>query len=397
MKKQKFEALPDAPSIFGWIGPLVRQMRYAWAITLLLTVALCGVVALHTYVRNSARFQNRSMQLIMKDTGHNLWFLDASANLLDVVSGSPDVPAFADDRILELTADRGVASTYWGNILQERIRIRDRDVLLTGVEVVDDHQVTEEKSHLLDPLPPGTAALGYTLARDWALTVGDLATFGERQYRIQTVHAANGTLDDTRLWVPLADAQEWLAKPGQANLILGFLCMQGRTLDAGVQRITQRIADKHADFQVIPLMNLLNARALARMTTSRYLGYLLTVILAVTGLLIATVAWMEINERRHELAILMAMGAGHLFVVLFFLAKLALLALVATLLGFLLGSFGSVHWLSHVLVTHTQPVTVLWSDFPRILALVLALVGLAAIVPTIHLSRLDPTRILAEE
>lgn len=381
----------------AWLEVLGCQLRYAWAVTLLLTVALAGVVALYTYARNSARFQNRSMQLIMKDTGHNLWFLDASANLLDVVSGSPDVPAFADDRIYELTADRGVASTYWGNILQERIAVRDREVLLTGLEVVDDHQVTEEKSHLLDPLLPGTAALGYTLARDWGLAEGDRLDLGDRQYRIQTVHPANGTLDDTRLWVPLADAQQWLDKPGQANLVLGFLCMQRRSLDAGLQRLERRLAEYHPDFQVIPLMNLLQARALARMTTSRYLGYLLSVVLAVTVILIATVGWMEVNERRYELAILIAMGASLRFVTLFFLAKLGLLALTAGFLGFLLGSYGSVHWLSPVLVTHTEPVRVIWSDLPRILAWVLGWVGLAAMIPVIRLCRLDPTRILAEE
>ena len=385
------------PRTVGWAAPLVRQMAHAWVITLLLGSALCGVVALHTYVRNSARFQNRSMQLIMKDTGHNLWFLNASANLLDVVTASPDVPGFADDRIHRLSSDRQIASTYWGNVLQGRMAVRDREVLLTGLEVVEDHQVTEEKSHLLDPLPPETAALGYTLARDWSLAPGDVLEVGQRRYRIQTVHPANGTLDDSRLWVPLADAQDWLEKPGQTNLILGFLCMRGLPLDVGLERLEQRLAEAHADVQVIPLMNLLNARELARITTSRYLDYLLIVVMAVTALLIAAVGWMEVNQRRCELAILMSMGASHVFILLFFLAKLCLLAVAATLTGFVLGSFFSVHWLSPVLVAHTQPVAVVWSDLPRILMLVLALVAVAAIAPLMYLARLDPTRILVEE
>ncbi len=381
----------------GWIGPLLRQMRHGWAVALLLWVSLCAVVALHTYVRNSAAFQTRSMQLIMKNTGHNLWFLDASANLLDIVAGSAAAPTFSDNRIHALAADRQIASTYWGNILQGRTTIRDRDVLLTGVEAVDDHQVTEEKDHLLDPLPPGSAALGYTLARDWDLEPGDRFATDDREYRVQTVHAANGTIDDARLWVPLADAQERLGRPGQANLILGFLCMRGLPLDVGVQRLEERLQKRHSDLQVIPLMNLLHARALSRITTTSYLDYLLVVILAVTGLLIAALSWMEINERRYELAVLASMGASQLFVVAFFLAKLALLAIVAAGAGFLLGSLASIHWLSEVLVTHTRPVAVIWSDFPGILARVLVLVGVAAVLPIIHLVRLDPTRILAEE
>ncbi len=396
LKQRDYESLKGGLGT-GWKIPLLRQLRHSWAISLLLGLALCGVVALRTYVRNSARFQNRSMQLIMKNMGHNLWFFDHSADWLDIASASPDVPAFSADRIHGLAADQGVRSTYWGNLLQGRIAIHGQDVLVTGLEVVDDHQVTEEKDHLFAPLRPGDADLGHTLARRWNLEVGDSLELDARRYRVRNVLPANGTLDDARLWIPLADAQDWLNKPGQANLILGFLCMSGGSLDAGIRRLEQRLAERHADLQVVPLMNLLNARALARMTTSRFLHYLLLAVMAVSVLLLSAVGWMEIHERRHELAILMAMGAGYGFVVGFFLAKLGLLALTAALAGFLLGSCASVHWLASVLVTHTQAVTVTWSDLPGTLALVLVLVGLAAIVPLACLARLDPTRILAEE
>ena len=381
----------------GWIGPLARQMRHGWALAILLVTALSGVVALHAYVLNSSCFQTRSMQLIMKDMGHNLWFMDSSANLLDIVSGSADAPALSDKRVHELAADRAVASTYWVNILQARTVFRDRDVLLTGLEVVDDHQVTEEKDHLLDPLAPGTAALGHALARDWGLEPGDLLAINGRDYQVQTVHTANGTLDDTRLWVPLADAQERLDRPGEANLILGFLCMRGLPLHTGVQKLEEHMRAHHSDLQVVPLMNILQARALSRITTTRYLDYLLYAVMAVTGALIAALGWMEVSERRYELAVLTAMGAGQAFVVFFFLAKLALLAVVAAVLGFLIGSFASVHWLSDVLVVHTRPVSVTWSDFPVVLFRVLAMVAVAAAIPAIRLVRLDPVRILAEE
>ncbi len=375
----------------------MRQMRHGWMVSLLLALSIAGVVALYTYVNNSARFHNRSMQLIMKDTGHNLWFMSASANLLDIVSGSTNAPTIAADRIHSLSADRRVASTYWANVLQGRTRVRDADVLLTGLEVIDDDQVTEEKAHLFADLPPGTAALGYTLARDWDLKPGDTFPALGRTYQVQTVHTPNGTIDDTRLWVPLADAQQTLNLPGRANLILGYLCMQGRTLEAGIQRLQSQIAAQHADLQVIPLMNLLNARALARMTTSRYLHYLTGIIALITALMIAAVSWMEINERRYESAILMTMGASRGFLFRFFLAKLCLLAVIAATIGFLIGGFASIYWLSPVLVTHTQPVALVWSALPSILLRTLALTGLAAFFPLLHLARLDPTRILAEE
>lgn len=377
----------------------MKQLRVQWAVSLLLGISLCGVVALYTYARNSARFQHRSIQLIEKDAGHNLWFFDASARLFDAVSGSANLPAFPDEYVHVLAGDRKVASTYWGNVLQERIPLRDREVLLTGLEVVGDHQVTEEKAHLFEPLAPGEAALGASLAREWNAAVGDRLVFGDREYVVQRVHALRGNLDDERLWVPLAEAQAWLGKPGQANLILGFLCMHGVSLEEGLVRLRHRLGEEHAglELRVVPLMSMLESRAMSRITTARYLEYLLLMVLSVSGLLMAAIGWMEVNERRYELAIMMAMGASYRFLFLLFLAKMLLLAAVASLAGFLLGSLLYIHWLTPVLVTHTQPVAMVWTTLPRIFLLTLGLAGFAAVVPLIHLTRLDPTRILAEE
>ncbi len=376
-----------------------RQIRDQWSVTLLLGVALCGVVALYTYARNSQRFQNRSIQLIEKDAGHNLWFVDLSAKGFDVFSASADLPSFPDGHVHQLIADRRIASTYWGNVLQSRVTLRDRDVLLTGIAALDDHQITEEKSHLLEPLAHGEVDVGFRLARAWGLSEGDRLELQERLYRVRRVTPQRGNLDDERLWIPLQDAQQWLDKPGQSNLILGFLCMRGLSLEEGLRRLQQRLADEHSDLQlqVIPLMSMLEARALSRFTTSRYLRYLLLAVVGVCGLLMAAVGWMEVNERRYELAIMLAMGAGYRFLFSFFFAKLALLALVASVIGFLVGSFLYVYWLTPVLVVHTQPVAIVWSTLPRTILLTFFLAGVSACVPLVHILRIDPTRILAEE
>ncbi len=372
-------------------------MRHQPTLCLLLGLSLAAGSALYTYARNSARFQSRSMQLIMKDLGHNLWFFSAAGTPFQVTSAVPDLPAFADDRVHSLSGDRTVASTYWCNILQATVPLRGRTVLLTGFEALDDHQVTDEKAHLLEPLPPGYAALGRTLAQAWKLEEGDVLSLGERDYTVRWVHPSRGALEDERLWLPLADVQTWLGRPGEANLILGFLCMQGRSLEDGLARLQARLAERHADLQALPLMNILKARELARLTTSRYLDVLLAAIAAVVMLLMAGVGWLEVNERRHELAMLLAMGAGYRFLALFFLTKAAVLTVTAATAGFLLGSFCSIRWLSPVLVTQSQPMQVLWSDLPHVIGLALALVAAASLMPMARLVRLDPVRILAEE
>ncbi|MBN2327939.1 MAG: hypothetical protein JXR73_12360, partial [Candidatus Omnitrophica bacterium] len=46
-------------------------------------LALSTVVSLYAYMQNTSRFANRSMQLIMKNIGHNLLILPDRANPLD--------------------------------------------------------------------------------------------------------------------------------------------------------------------------------------------------------------------------------------------------------------------------------------------------------------------------
>lgn len=385
----------DSP--IGFSGPLFAQMRHQWAINLLLGLSLACVVALYAYTRNSSEFQHRSIQLIMKEMGHNLWFIDAMANPLHAATGSPDLPVFTASDIHRLVEDRAIASTYWGKVLQVPWTIEGREVLLSGLRVLDDHQVTEEKAHLLEPLEAGSAALGHALARAWGLVEGDTLAFEGIIYQIRKVYPPRSTLDDERLWIPLEDAQELLEQPGKANLILGFLCMRGMSLETGLLRLEERLAGNHPSFQVLPMMHILQARALARMTTSHFLNYLLIAVASLTVLLMAVVGWMEIHDRRHELAILLAMGAGPIFLISFILAKLVLVGLAAALIGFIAGSWASIHWLSDKLITHTDPVSVLWLQLPGTVGMTLLLVGVASIGPLIHLIRLDPRRILSEE
>jgi len=383
--------------VTGGVEVFLQQIRHHWVLSLLLFLALCGVAVLHTYVRNSADYQHRSMQLIMKNMGHNLWFLDESADPLDAIVGSDDLPTFADDRIYELAGDRRVASTYWANALQGMVQIQGRRVLLTGVHRVDDYQITAERPHLLEVLSPGEARLGHNVAADWDLVEGDMLSVEGRRYYVVEVYRARGTIDDHRLWIPLGDAQQWLGKPGRANLILGFLCMRGMPLDAGLARLGDQIADHHAGFQVIPRMNMLEARSLARATTAQYLSYLLMIVLIVTAALIAIVGWMEVKERRYELSIMLAMGTACHFLIGLVIGKLVALALAASLIGFLIGSYCSVYWLSPHLLYETQPITIVWDVFPKVLATSLILMSLAAVVPLVNILRLDPARMLSEE
>ena len=76
---------------------IANQARYRWHITLLLWVAMTALVSLYVYLGNSARFTNRSMQLIMKNMGHNLLILPREADPLDTYRCTDKQVLFDED------------------------------------------------------------------------------------------------------------------------------------------------------------------------------------------------------------------------------------------------------------------------------------------------------------
>jgi predicted lysophospholipase L1 biosynthesis ABC-type transport system permease subunit len=144
-------------------------------------------------------------------------------------------------------------------------------------------------------------------------------------------------------------------------------------------------------------MNILQGRYLARMTTDRYLGYLLLLVLGITVLVIAVTGLQEVAERRHEIGILLAMGAGYTYIILLYVAKILAVALVSSIAGFLIGSCLSKGLLAPVLISETSPVAIIWGQLPHTIALT-CLVALAAeVIPLMKLVRTNPNVVLTEE
>jgi ABC-type antimicrobial peptide transport system permease subunit len=113
-------------------------------------------------------------------------------------------------------------------------------------------------------------------------------------------------------------------------------------------------------------------------------------VIAVTGL-------QEVNDRRQETGIMIAMGVPHAYLVGLYLAKTLMLALVAAVLGFLLGSALAVQFTTPFLIVNTQPISILWNQLPTIIGLTVAIAIAAEIVPMLRLLSLDPNIILTEQ
>jgi hypothetical protein len=376
---------------------VANQAAYRWPITLLVCVALTAVVSLHVYLRNSAAFANRSMQIIMKSLGHNILILPTESDGLAFHTCAETQPLFGADVCHEMAKHGKLASKYYANVLQARVGVDDAEAVLTGIEPVYRGDETPEKPHLTEPIPSGEALLGPDVARELGLQEGSKVSILGRQFRVARVEAFRGTMDDHRVWVSLEACQELLDCPGKANAILAFLCMQGKSLD-GVLADQRRAFDElFPEFRAIPKMDILQGRYMARMTTNRYLECLLLLVLGITVLVIVVTGLQEVAERRHEIGVLLAMGAGYVYIILLHVVKIVGVAFVASLAGFLAGSCLSQGLLAPVLVANTNPVAIVWPQLPGTIALTCLVALGAEAVPLLKLVRMNPNAALTEE
>ncbi len=376
---------------------IISQALHRWAVTLLLLIGMTSVVSLYVYLNNSARFSNRSMQLIMKHLGHNLIILPKAANPVEFHSCGDEQMTFSETECQQMADDLKLASKYYVNVLQQRAAVNDVELIVTGFRPVNRSDSTAEKGNLLKRIPADQARLGPDAARLLNVGKGDSITIKDRSFTVTRIKQPNGTIDDCRVWIDLPVAQELFTQDGKVNGILSFLCMHGKDLKGILTLQNKQFAAAFPNYRIIPRMAILRGRWLARHTTNRYLHYLLGLVLAITVMLIVVTGLQEVAERKYEAGVMLSMGAGSLYIAGLYIAKILAIALSASVFGFFIGSWLSKGLLADVLVTNTRPVTFLWNQLPQTIILTCLVALLAEAVPLVKLLRMNPNAVLTEE
>ena len=376
---------------------VVSQARHKWPITLLLCAAMAVLVSLYVYLGNSARFSNRSMQIVMKNMGHNLLVLPREADPLATHLCTDAQILFPQEVAARMAQARRLASRYYVSVLQERIQAAGRTLVLTGIEPVRRADETAEKRNMITALEPWHARLGSGAAHALRASAGDEVSIGPHSFRVTEVLPSQGSIDDYRVYVPLTDCQTMVGQPERINAILAFLCLHRGSLAETMRYQNAAMAELFPDFTMIVKSSIAQGRAVARDTTSRYLHYLLSLVLCVTVAMIAVTGLQEVTERRREVGILLAMGASYGYIIGLYVVKLLAIAVLASGVGFVVGSVLSRWLLTPVLVTNTRPIAILWSQLPGVVGLTCLVAVLAASLPILKLVRTDPNAILVEE
>lgn len=287
-----------------------------------------------------------------------------------------------------------------------------RTVLVVGSGEEHVLEATVSKCEPLVPVVPrGMCRLGYEL-HGGRIQPGAEITIEGRVFRVAGCQPELGTKDDITIWMSLADAQELLDLQGCINEIL---IVEHADIWGNLPEVRHRVAALLPQCRVVEIASQTLARLHARREVAAESAAALRrerekqaalraarrktmAAFGVAGFLVCALwvgifMFLNVRERRAELAILSAVGfaAGRLtsLVVL----KALLMGLVAGLWGSLLGWLAGLAGAEAALVS----VVTLWGWLAGAVALTVAASLLGSWLPALSAARLDPALILGRE
>jgi putative ABC transport system permease protein len=206
--------------------------------------------------------------------------------------------------------------------------------------------------------------LGERLAGRLGTKSGDELTLARRQFRVSGILSTGGVEDD-EIVAPLAVAQEILGRPGAVRRV--YVSALTKPEDAFARRDPKSLSGAIYDrwycspypqsiaFQLteaIPHAHAEQVRQIAQnegAVLSRIEGLIFLITLAAlsaSALAVSAAMATAMFERRAEVGLMKALGAGKLAVASIFFAEATLLALIGGLAGFLAGA-GLAHRIGH--------------------------------------------------
>ena len=377
---------------------IFSQTRHSWKKSLLVLIAMTSLVSLYAYVLNTGAYAQRSMQLIMKNMGLNQRLVPESVDTIDSLLCSDKQKLFPEETTETLASHVELPSRYYLSVLQEQYDAGGRKLILTGIKPVERPDDSAEKGNPAKPVKKGTVRLGYESSKVLDVHDGSAVEIYGNNFDVAKVDDETGDIDDWRVYMNLSDTQRILKKPGKINCILSFECLfPGGDMKHIHEYQRTRLEKILPGFKQINLEKIAIARHLSRNMTDSYLYFVSILVTIVMLAVIVINGIQEVEDRKYETGILLAVGAGYCRIIALHCVKMLALALIAGVAGFLLGTYASLWTISPFLITNTKQFAVNWHYFCPTMLIIGATAIIGEIIPVSGILRINPAIILTEQ
>lgn len=297
--------------------------------------------------------ETRKLMLTM---GFNLMIVHQDTDMSDFWSSdfaAVEMPQDYVDRLA--SAEELSLVTHLVATLQQKVEWNGRKVLLVGYLPETPKLHEKQKKPMGHLVEPGTIFLGHELGEGHAK--GETIDVLGSPFRIADILPEKGSKEDITIAMNLADAQRVLEKPGKVNQIMavGCQCAGERLPKIRAQLATVLPETKITEFQSIAVAraeqrdmvaaerakmveDLASYRQAEYRRLASLAGVLVPVVVLATGVWVGLLALGNVRERRVEIGLLRALGAGSWKIGGLFLGKALIVGLVGGVSGALLGT-----------------------------------------------------------
>lgn len=240
----------------------------------------------------------------------------------------------------------------------------------------------------IEALPTDGVLLGSDVAARLSLAQGATLRVNGESFQVAGVLPVSGTVDDGRVFAHLDAVQRLSGQPGRVNAIEMMGCCQeiSKDLIAGLNRLLP-------DAKVVTIKQVVSAQQRTNAMMRNFGLVFLIIIVLVGGASIANYMFANVFERRREVGILIALGAGSGLIQRIFLLKALILGLVGGIFGYLAGTA-----LAMILGPQLAGIAVSpraeWLLYSVIISVGLSLA--ASVIPVYRAVKLDPFVTLQE-
>ena len=309
---------------------VMGELRWRWmtaAIAALLVGLAVGSVLWADAVITGAADVTRRIQ---RDIGTNLVILPKDTDTAAWWLRRETTGSLPQD-----AADRLEASGLAGRLVplvRRVVSIDGTDVLLTGVGT---ERTGGRRPVFAQDVSNNGAVVGATVAQALGLDVGDTIDLPGGRTTVVDVLLVQGSIDDTSVFLPLAEAQRRLDLEGRLTEIEALECRCSPDIADPAAHIVELAAAAVPEAIVIRRTAAAEARRKQRELAESIAEVVGPAGAMVGMLLVGGLAWLNVRERRSECGVLRALGWTRMGILVVLLGRWSCIGVVGAVLGLL--------------------------------------------------------------
>jgi putative ABC transport system permease protein len=356
-----------------WRAAVLRRGRAASALLAMIVAAATATAMLNLYVDVQAKMRRE--------------FRNYGANIVVVGKNGQSLSSGAQAKVDSIVAGHGLAVPFAYVVAATA---DGHSIVVSGINFSAVRDLDRWWAVTSWPQTSHEALLGVRAA---AVATPDGTpfdlTFHGKTIRLKpTGTVQTGAAEDSRIYLSLEDFENWTGVQPSTIEVAAY----GRPQEIGV--VMAKLSKALPDAEVRPIRQIMEGEAhVLGKTRSTLLASTALIILTAALCLLATlVGW--VYDRRHDFAIMKALGASERLVNGFVATEAVILGSIGAFAGYGLG-IGVAAWIGQV--NFHAPVSPRWSVLPPVLAGAVLVALIASVAPMFLLRRVQPANILRGE